>query len=1266
MVNAARACVPSLWKRPTAPSISTWLSKVAEIERFEGLIAAQNEASEDHRLKWASWDMSAVSREFEVLVAETVDSRTQQLQANAGLHQTGNTKLGPLQEEATPEESKTSQSPKRWMEKLKKEQIIKHRRQKSLNEMQTNDIMPSKSQSPKHSATLKVHKKTKTSSNNLKSSLSGSSKASATTDVAVEGTSCDEFNGAGNGRELLMEDKDGNRHGDIQQNIHCYLETCIVLGDLSKAQHCLYYYQQHPIRRSLLNTAMFNLLIKHWAKKGSLAEVGRQFTLLEKAELKPNLGSYAAALEAFGRCEGNSNGIESCLSQMEKDGMMLDQLFQDITYRDDERDMVLKAIQRVRPDFKPSPRKKIVCDSPLVKTFYSKRPQASYPKMDFTVHDLQNRFEEQLKIESCDTITINSVEAIKPVTDSKLKARVVLAGLRTYWEKALLRAFQDSKNHLAEISRRSRRINIYPYLCLLEDEQYVEIMLQALSKMPPTGESFLVISRELGTKIYNRFSIRRQLQGDHMKRIRSLYREYCKLLSKDGKISGCLPRELWENLEYEKFDGPCVSRAHAPWPRSLLVQLGTHLVDLLVQTIKLKNNMLSPRSDPKLIPVLYHMYSFRSTRQIGLIKPHPIYSQIVLDAGETLLTFDASVLPMTCPPLPWTSPQFGPYLLSPTQLMRCNEGAVQHQLLLEKCPSGQLFPVVDSLNQLGVCAWRINKPILDIIISIFNDKGNEKLDIPPPLSEAPVLPVQLPGTQSSWEKQAHQKEIERCRKKAAEMFSLRMDSLYKLSIANHLRDHIFWFPHNMDFRGRTYPCPPYFNHLGSDVTRALLVFAEGRPLGPKGLDWLKVHLINLTGLKKKSSLTQRKAYADEILQDILDSADKPLTGIKWWMKADEPWQTLACCMEVASAMRSPDPEKYICHFPVHQDGSCNGLQHYAALGRDEIGAKSVNLMPCDTPQDVYSEVAQKVEEFRKRDAGQGIKIAQILDGFIGRKVVKQTVMTVVYGVTRYGGRLQIEKRLREMDSFPQEYVWDASHYLVQQVFLSLKEMFSGTREIQHWLTESARMISKSGNTVEWVTPLGLPIIQPYHRSKNVTFQSNLQVLYVKNRHDVNEQPDTMKQKNAFPPNFIHSLDSTHMMLTALHCHKLGLTFVSVHDCFWTHADTVDVMNKICREQFVSLHSQPILQNLSEFLLQKYCNESVVTVVSRKQELTELGSVHAECSWNLHPHDWYTTNPIKTKDDSSEKAKLWDLGPQWIEQVRVHRCCFVLRSRRAAL
>ncbi|KAL8177892.1 UNVERIFIED_CONTAM: hypothetical protein K2H54_022978 [Gekko kuhli] len=98
----------------------------------------------------------------------------------------------------------------------------------------------------------------------------------------------------------------------------------------------------------------------------------------------------------------------------------------------------------------------------------------------------------------------------------------------------------------------------------------------------------------------------------------------------------------------------------------------------------------------------------------------------------------------------------------------------------------------------------------------------------------------------------------------------------------------------------------------------------------------------------------------------------------------------------------------------------------------------------------------------------------------------------------------------------------------------------------------------------------------------------MQTVNLNSRHDTSQKPDTVKQKNAFPPNFIHSLDSTHMMLTSLHCHRRGLTFVSVHDCYWTHALTVDIMNQVCREQFVELHSQPILQDLSKFMLQKYC------------------------------------------------------------------------------
>lgn len=90
-------------------------------------------------------------------------------------------------------------------------------------------------------------------------------------------------------------------------------------------------------------------------------------------------------------------------------------------------------------------------------------------------------------------------------------------------------------------------------------------------------------------------------------------------------------------------------------------------------------------------------------------------------------------------------------------------------------------------------------------------------------------------------------------------------------------------------------------------------------------------------------------------------------------------------------MESEDPTAFCSDLPVHQDGTCNGLQHYAALGGDARGAQQVNLSVTDKPSDVYTYVAEMVQEAMKEDIAKGNKWAIILDGKIARKVVKQTV-----------------------------------------------------------------------------------------------------------------------------------------------------------------------------------------------------------------------------------------------------------------------------------
>ena len=180
------------------------------------------------------------------------------------------------------------------------------------------------------------------------------------------------------------------------------------------------------------------------------------------------------------------------------------------------------------------------------------------------------------------------------------------------------------------------------------------------------------------------------------------------------------------------------------------------------------------------------------------------------------------------------------------------------------------------------------------------------------------------------------------------------------------------------------------SHIGDDLSRGLLKFAEAKPLGERGLRWLKIHLSNLYGYDK-ASFDERVQFVHDHLEDIYDSATKPLDGKGWWRTADDPWQCLACCMELRAALESPDPLKFESNLPVHQDGTCNGLQHYAALGGDQAGARQVNLDVTERPSDVYTHVAQMVEKVIAEDMKIGNKHAIALSGKISRKVVKQTV-----------------------------------------------------------------------------------------------------------------------------------------------------------------------------------------------------------------------------------------------------------------------------------
>lgn len=151
---------------------------------------------------------------------------------------------------------------------------------------------------------------------------------------------------------------------------------------------------------------------------------------------------------------------------------------------------------------------------------------------------------------------------------------------------------------------------------------------------------------------------------------------------------------------------------------------------------------------------------------------------------------------MLCPPLPWRSPQNGGYLLARSDLVRLPSQAYQQLESIQEVNPVDIYPSLDSLNQLSSIAWKVNQTVLDIILSVFNSGGSKKLDVPQPSSALQPLEELDPKS----EQVVNMSKTERFnyfrlklmhRRKQQEMHSLWCDTLYRLSLANHVSNNQF-------------------------------------------------------------------------------------------------------------------------------------------------------------------------------------------------------------------------------------------------------------------------------------------------------------------------------------------------------------------------------------------------------------------------------------------------------------------------------------------
>ncbi|CAI2165014.1 16952_t:CDS:10 [Funneliformis geosporum] len=1101
------------------------------------------------------------------------------------------------------------------------------------------------------------------------------------------------------------------------------LRACLKIGEIERARHILSSLNKHCTddAKKYLDIKLHNEFIEAYleAKPPRVNEALQWFDQLNYHRLTPDLATFSILIRGYLRLDLDLLGysmLNVLVKEIEECGYSFEQLIESNLLSDKETEKVLhllrtdpesntasiellKKIENVIEKQNPVLNEELILDEPVpTKSFGVKIMKNALLAIKERELDLVKR---QIKLEE------NALQAAMgrwKHENEQRNRKDKLAGLQKnvlkksiwIWHEKLTPLIQEElercKNKETLLTDKERA-SYGPFLQLLNAEKLSAITILELLRQHGVGgviegmkttRAVLSIGKAVENEYNSEQLKKKQSRNNGFKKDLNVHE-----LFSSGKLFNMAIRREAAKIETKDME----SKWNPEWPITVRAKVGSILASMLLECANIPTTTINHETNEEIsmeAPAFYHSYIQHRGKRIGVIKLNPQLIQY-LSKEPVRDSVHPRMLPMLVHPRPWLTFNSGGYLTSPTYAMRAKDCPEQLAYLQKASEEGYLDRVFAGLDVLGSTCWVVNKKVYKIVLEVWN-KGEALGKIPPA-----EIDLKVPDKPENYETEMYAKVkwFKECRavsRKISNNHSERCTANYKVDIAGAFLNETMYFPHSLDFRGRAYPIPPLFNHLGNDLCRGLLLFKEPKPLGKNGLNWLKIQIANLVGYDK-ASFEDRIKFTNDHIEDVKDSAINPLNGRCWWKEAEDPWQCLAACFELHEALESSDPAKHLSQIPIHQDGTCNGLQHYAALGGDLEGAKQVNLYPSDKPFDIYSGVAARVNELIANDAKQDDELAKISCDKITRKVVKQTVMTSVYGVTFIGARLQIESRLKEIEDIPQEKVRELSLYITKLVFTCLGEMFHGARAIQDWLVECAKRISKSvpsevvfsdqnlsehriegknfmendleklqcssgngneemnnnikevnGNeenkhnnltnkkrsiviippskpglnqmtTVVWTTPLDLPIVQPYRKLGKKAVKTNLQTINIEDP-GVPSPVNSIKQRAAFPPNFIHSLDATHMLMTALGCKEKNLEFASVHDSFWTHACDVEVMNEIIRDQFIKLHEQPIMENLRNEFIKRYKGYKVPIKVLRedfeqlklqKMKETEKGS-----------------------------------------------------------
>lgn len=639
------------------------------------------------------------------------------------------------------------------------------------------------------------------------------------------------------------------------------------------------------------------------------------------------------------------------------------------------------------------------------------------------------------------------------------------------------------------------------------------------------------------------------------------------------------------------------------WPEHHLLHIGAALVDMIVAT--------------GLVEIAAEITSRKHTNKV-LVPSAKLAEWIENEVAKSeFLT--PSHMPMVVPPLKWSNPFNGGYLTKETQKRAAMVKSKNRSYMQELADKAETMPMVyDSLNALQNTRWKINSDVLAVVESLW-EQGEPQAKLPSredidrvacPCCAAPIGIAKLNTRGKEEHKCFEDAEVLRQWKKSAHVThtknvslrSKRLVTAKTLKVARIYAEHeAMYFPYQLDFRGRVYAIPT-FNPQGADLTKGLLTFADAKPIEDGvAAGWLAIHGANVWGFDK-ASLEDRIGWVEDHADQIMEAATNPMS-YNWWQDADKPWQFLSFCFEWAGFMT--EGYGYMSSLPVALDGTCSGIQHFSAMLRDSVGGSAVNLLPADKPADIYQEVCNRAVAKLKTDAAEltptiaiasplsqkdksnteatAIATAELANAWLGlnpdRSSTKRQVMTLPYGATRFSCRAYTEEWMRDRAGddmpFEQGSTFQASQYMSEIIWESIGEVVVAAREAMDWLQSCAKVVADEGLPVYWTTPLGFTVMQKYNSFKSRRVETRLgdKVVKLSLQHE-QDNIDKRRMASAISPNFVHSLDATHLMMSVCYAEDNGIeSFAMIHDSFGTHAADTNMLAACLREAFVNLYEE---------------------------------------------------------------------------------------------